>query len=124
MHHYSWGKVASSERSLHMKVKARNTAWGAGEQLTITANHHHEGAPLTVALMSGKRHFELLCFARYWQGCQINRKFSSIHRLNDTNYCYSTILIFIILKAITFYRPPRFVRHGFKTKYARNIRVL
>ena len=28
----------------------RNTVWGAGEQLTITA-HHHEGAPLTVALI-------------------------------------------------------------------------
>ena len=28
-----------------------------GEQVTITANHHHEGAPLTVTLMSGKKHF-------------------------------------------------------------------
>ena len=30
---------------------------GAGDQLTIIAYHHHEGAPLTVALMSGKRYF-------------------------------------------------------------------
>ena len=35
---------------------------GAGEQLTITANHHHEGAPLTVALIV-KRHFGLMCCA-------------------------------------------------------------
>ena len=33
-------------------VRAHGQHWGAGEQLTITANHHHEGAPLTVALMS------------------------------------------------------------------------
>ena len=47
---------------VHTKTHfTRNTAWGAGEQLTITTNHHHEGAPLTVALMSGKRHFRLMC---------------------------------------------------------------
>ena len=27
----------------------------AGEQLTITDSHHHEGAPLTVALMSAQQ---------------------------------------------------------------------
>ena len=54
----------------------RNTARGAGQQLTIAANHHHhhEGAPLTVALMSGKRHFGLKCCARHWQDCQIHGK--------------------------------------------------
>ena len=36
------------------------TAWGAGEQLTITANHLHEGAPLIVALMSGKRYLTVI----------------------------------------------------------------
>ena len=33
----------------------RNTAWGAGEQLTITVCHHYKGAVLTVTLMFGKR---------------------------------------------------------------------
>ena len=44
-------KCAFKDRT-HETHFTRNTAWGAGEQLTITANHHHEGAPLTVALMS------------------------------------------------------------------------
>ena len=52
--------------------------WGAGEQVTITGNHHHESshrAPLTVAVISGKRHLELICCVRHWQGCQNKEKY-------------------------------------------------
>ena len=44
---------------------------GAGKQLTITPNHHHERAPLTVALMSGKRHFRLMCCVRHGRAAKI-----------------------------------------------------
>ena len=46
--------------STHETHFTRISAWGAGEQLIITANHHHEDAPLTTALMSGKRYFGLI----------------------------------------------------------------
>ena len=40
----------------------------------LVTGHHNEDAPLTVALISGERHFGLTCCARQRQGCQIHRK--------------------------------------------------
>ena len=50
-------KTSQLKARTHETHFTRIIAWGAGEQLTITANHDHEGAPMTVALMSGKKHF-------------------------------------------------------------------
>ena len=50
-------KLSIGDRQLihkHEQHFTSNTPWDACQQLTITANHHHEGAPLTVALISGK----------------------------------------------------------------------
>ena len=59
------GATNSFKDRTHGQHFTRNTTRGVGDQLTITANHHHEGAPLTVALMSDKRHFGLMCCARH-----------------------------------------------------------
>ena len=82
-------------KSTHGQHLTRNTAWSASEQLTITANHHHEGALLTVALMSGKRHFGLAFCACHWHCCQIHRKlllfWESLDWLTLINYSHLQI---------------------------------
>ena len=53
-----FGGIGATSASVRVRTHGqhftRNTARGAGEQFTITVYHHHEGAPLTVALMPAK----------------------------------------------------------------------
>ena len=51
------------------------TLVSSSPSLHITTTRASHSAPLTVALMFGKRHFGLMCWARYWQGCQNKENF-------------------------------------------------
>ena len=106
----------------HEQHFTRYTAWGAGEQLTITANHHHHGAPLTIALMSGKRTFGLMCCARQLQGCRIasvqgvimiNNVIQLFFSRNEySSYFYIGYKFDLHILYYNCHNTPSFVRHG------------